>query len=223
MNNEVRNEVRCAALLFDLDGVLINSTPAVTRVWRRWAIAHGFDPAKIVSLAHGRPSRATIAELLPGADVAQEDRLVEQMEIDDLEGVIAWPGAQQLLQNLPPDRWTIATSCTRQLALVRLNAAGLPVPLTMVTASDVRIGKPDPEPYLKAAANLGFSASDCIVVEDVPAGIRAGKAASARVIAFTTTVERGELEGANPDWVVASCAKIAVRLESDGLLLSLMM
>ncbi len=174
-------------------------------------------------MAHGRPSRSTIAELLPGANVQQEDRVVEQMEIEDLEGAVALPGAQQLLQNLPPDRWTIATSCTRQLALVRLRAAGVPVPHTMVTASDVKIGKPDPEPYLKAAANLGFAASDCIAVEDVPAGIRAGKAAGARVIAFPTTVGRGELEGANPDWIVADCTQIAARHENDGLLLRLLM
>jgi mannitol-1-/sugar-/sorbitol-6-phosphatase len=213
--------IRCSALLFDLDGVLIDSTPAVSRVWHRWAVVHGFDPGKVVKMAHGRPSRTTIRELLPNADVQKEDREVERMEIEDLDGVVLLPGARQLLESLPRDRWTIATSSTRPLAEVRLRAAGVPIPKTMVTASDVKIGKPDPEPYLKAAAILNYAASDCVVVEDVPAGIRSGKAAGARVIAFLTMIERGELQSAGPDWIVQNCAKISARAEEGGLLLSL--
>jgi len=213
--------IRCSALLFDLDGVLIDSTPAVARVWHRWAIAHGFDPETVVRMAHGRPSRATIAELLPHADVEMEDRKVERMEIEDLEGVVALPGARQLLESLPPVRWTIATSCTRPLAEVRLRAAGLLIPKTMITSSEVKNGKPDPEPYLKAAAILHRTASDCVVVEDVPAGIRAGKAAGARVVAFPTTMERRELELAGADWIVRNCAELAAHNENDGLVLSL--
>jgi mannitol-1-/sugar-/sorbitol-6-phosphatase len=195
-------EIRCSALLFDLDGVLIDSTPAVERVWSGWAVEHGFDPAKVVHLAHGRPSRTTIRELLPNADLDLEDREVERREIQDLDGVVLLPGAGRLLRSLPPERWTIATSCTRALAEVRLRAAGLPVPKTMITSSDVKIGKPDPEPYLKAAAKLGFAPSDCIVVEDAAAGVRAGKAAGARVIAFLTTMIRRDLEDAGADWIV---------------------
>ena len=196
--------IRCSALLFDLDGVLIDSTPAVSRVWHRWAVEHGFDPETVVRMAHGRPSRTTIRELLPGVDIDidHEDREVERREIADLDGVVLLPGARELLNILPPERWTIATSCTRPLAEVRLRAAGLPIPKTMITSSDVKIGKPDPEPYLKAAAKLGFAASDCIVVEDVPAGIRAGKAAGARVIAFLTTMARSDLEDAGADRIV---------------------
>jgi len=213
--------IGCSALLFDLDGVLIDSTPAVARVWHRWAVAHGFDPEAVVRMAHGRPSRTTIAELLPNADVEREDREVERMEIEDLDGVVQLPGAQQLLASLPPDRWTIATSCTRPLAEVRLRAARLPIPKTMITSSEVKDGKPAPEPYLKAAAILHRSAPDCVVVEDVPAGIRAGKASGARVIAFPTTVERRELESAGADWIVRNCAEIAARAENNGLVLSL--
>jgi sugar-phosphatase len=138
--------IRCSALLFDMDGVLIDSTPAVARVWYRWAVEHGFDPEKVVHMAHGRPSRTTIREFLPNADIEREDREVERREIEDLEGVVLLPGARQLLNILPPERWTIATSCTRPLAEVRLRAAGLPVPETMITSSDVKIGKPDPSP-----------------------------------------------------------------------------
>jgi sugar-phosphatase len=215
--------IRCSGLLFDLDGVLIDSTPAVARVWHRWAIEHGLDPETVVRMAHGRPSRATIRELLPKADIDidREDREVERREMEDLDGVVLLPGALQLLNILPPERWNIATSCTRPLAEVRLRAAGLPIPKTMITSSDVKIGKPDPEPYLKAAAKLGFAASDCIVVEDAPAGVRAGKAAGARVIAFLTTMIRRDLEDAGADWIVQDCADIAACNDDGGLQLSL--
>jgi sugar-phosphatase len=213
--------IRCSALLFDLDGVLIDSTPAVSRVWYRWAVEHGLVPETVVRMAHGRPSRSTIRELLPNADIDHEDREVERREIGDLDGVVLLPGARELLNILPPERWTIATSCTRPLAEVRLRAAGLPIPKTMITSSDVKIGKPDPEPYLKAAAKLGFAASDCIVVEDVPAGIRAGKAAGARVIALLTTVARRDLEDAGAGWIVQNCADIVASNDGDGLKLGL--
>ena len=216
--------IRCTGLLLDLDGVLIDSTPAVARVWQRWAVEHGLDPETVVRMAHGRPSRTTIRELLPNADidrVDKEDREVERREMEDLDGVVLLPGARRLLNSLPPKRWNIATSCTRPLAEVRLRAAGLPILKTMITSSDVKIGKPDPEPYLKAAAKLGFAASDCVVVEDTPAGVRAGKAAGARVIAFLTTMIRRDLEDAGADWIVQNCADIAACNDDGGLQLSL--
>jgi mannitol-1-/sugar-/sorbitol-6-phosphatase len=212
-------QIHCKALLFDLDGVLIDSTPAVARVWRRWALEHGFDPQRVVKMAHGRPSRITIKELLPGADVGTEDKEVERREIEDLEGVVPLPGARELLTSLPRERWTIATSGTRPLAEVRLRAAGLPIPATMITSSEVKHGKPDPEPYVKAAAALHQPASDCVVVEDAPAGIASGKSAGARVIAFPTTMDRGELQRA--DWLVRNCADIVARVENDELVLEL--
>jgi len=216
--------IHCSALLFDLDGVLVDSTPAVARVWHRWAVEHGFDPETVVRVAHGRPSRTTIRELLHNTephdhdhddDIDREDREVERREMEDLDGVVLLPGARELLNILPPERWTIATSCTRPLAEVRWRAAGLPIPKTMITSSDVKFGKPDPEPYLKAAANLGFAASGCIVVEDAPAGVRAGKAAGARVIAFLTTMTRRDLEDAGADWIVQNCADIAASATSN--------
>ena len=213
--------IPCCGLLFDMDGVLIDSTPAVARVWHRWAVAHGLDPETVVRMAHGRPSRTTIRELLPNADIEAEDREVERSEMEDLDGVVLLPGARQLLESLPSDRWTIATSCTRPLAEVRLRAAGLPIPKTMITSSDVKIGKPHPEPYLKAAAILNCGASDCLVVEDAPAGVLAGRAAGCRVIAFPTTMERSELENAGANWIVRNCADIAACSEGDRLLLSL--
>ncbi len=201
-------QVQCSALLFDLDGVLINSTPAVARVWRQWAIERGFNPEEVVSRAHGRPSLTTVREYLPNADHQKENREVERREIEDLEGVVPLPGALELLASLPQDRWTIVTSCTRPLAEVRIKAAGLPLPKKMITSNDITHGKPNPEPFLKGAALLGFPAKDCIVFEDVPAGVRAGKSAHARVAAFTTTVEEAALRESGADWVLKGCSDV---------------
>lgn len=200
--------LQCAALLFDLDGVLINSTPAVARVWRRWAVEHGFDPEEVVTRAHGRPSLTTVKEYLPHADHEAENREVERREIEDIEGVVPLPGALELLASIPEGRWTIVTSCTRPLAEVRIRAAGLPLPKKLITSNDIVQGKPHPEPYLKGAAVLGFAATECVVFEDVPAGIQSGKAAGARVIAYTTTAPEPVLRNAGADWVLRSCADV---------------
>jgi len=202
-------QITCSALLFDLDGVLIDSTPAVIRVWTQWAMAHGFDPGEVVRKAHGRPSVSTIRDYLPHGDHEAENGKVESGELADLDGVVPLPGARELLDALPSNRWTIVTSCTRPLAGVRLRAAGLPVPKLLVTCDDIKNGKPDPEPYLKGASLLGVPVMDCVVVEDAPAGIRAGKAAGARVIACTTTASRSEVKDAGADWIVDGCDSIS--------------
>jgi len=202
-------QISCRALLFDLDGVLVDSTPAVERVWTKWALKRGFDPKETVRRAHGRPSLTTIRELLPDADHEKENREVERCEIEDIEGVIAAPGALALLTSLPPSQWTIVTSCTRALAEVRIRAAGLPVPENFITSSDIQNGKPHPEPYLKGAALLGIPAGDCVVVEDAPAGIRAGKAAGARVIGLLAISPVSELLDAGATWVVKNCSSIS--------------
>jgi len=198
----------CRAVLFDLDGVLVDSTPAVARAWAGWAREHGFEPDEVVKKAHGRPSISTIRELLPHADHAAEDREMERREIADVEGVVPLPGAMELLQALPLERWAIVTSCTRALAGVRIDAAGLPKPKHLITATDVKHGKPDPEPYLAGARILALPASECIVIEDAPAGIRAGKAAGARVLALRTTASDAELQQASADWIVNDCADL---------------
>jgi sugar-phosphatase len=214
-------QVHCSALLFDLDGVLIDSTPAVARVWRRWAIEHGFNPGEVIARAHGRPSLTTVQEYLPLADHEAENHKVELREIEDLEGVVPLPGTLELLSSLPVNRWTIVTSSTRPLAEVRIKAAGLPLPPLLITSSDITHGKPHPEPYLKAASLLGFSANDCIVVEDAPAGIESGKAAGARVVAFLTTVATSVLRSAGPDWILNNCADIRLVSSNARLQLSL--
>src|SRR6202163_2326270 len=208
--------IRCRGVLFDLDGVLVDSTPAVARVWAGWAHEHGFDPEEVVKKAHGRPSITTIRELLPHADHAAEDREVERREIADTDGVVPLPGAMELLQALPLERCAIVTSCTRALAHVRIGAGGLRKPRYLVTATDVEHGKPDPEPYLKGAQILGVPAADCLVVEDAPAGIRAGKAAGARVLALRTTASDAELQQAGADWIVDDCAELFLDSSAAG-------
>jgi len=212
-------KIQCRGVLFDLDGVLVDSTPAVARVWTQWAIKHGFVPEEVVRRAHGRPSITTIRELLPHADYDAENREVERGEIEDVAGVIPLPGALEILAAIPQDRWAIATSCTRRLAEVRIRAAGLPLPKHMIMSNDVQRGKPDPEPYIKAAKILGLATGDCIVIEDAPAGIRAGKAAGARVLALRTTAPDTELLESGADWIANDLSSLRLAsTNSDGSL-----
>ena len=215
--------IQCRGVLFDLDGVLVDSTPAVARVWTIWANKHRFDPQETVRKAHGRPSLATIRELLPNADHAAENAIVEGMEIEDLEDVVALPGAAELLRALPTEKWTVVTSCTRRLALVRLRAAGLPIPAKLVTSNDITNGKPHPEPFLQGAKLLGFAPAQCVVFEDAPAGIRAGKAAGTRVIALQTTEQDNFLRQAGADWIVADCSSVHVDGANSGQEISLVL
>jgi len=209
-------KIQCQGVLFDLDGVLADSTPAVSRVWTIWAKKYGLDPEETIRKAHGRPSITTIRELLLNGDHETENAIVERMEIEDIDGVIPLPGAVELLNALPANRWTIVTSCTRPLALVRLHAAGLPIPVKLVTSNDITNGKPHPEPYLAGANLLGLAAADCLVFEDAPAGIRAGKAAGARVIALQTTERDELLHQAGADWIVKDCDSVRVRGSNSG-------
>jgi mannitol-1-/sugar-/sorbitol-6-phosphatase len=214
-------KVSTQALLFDLDGVLVNSIPAVERVWSRWARERGFNVQEVLHRAHGRPSIETLRYLLPDADHEAENRLVEQAEIEDLEGIVPLPGVKELLAGLPHSRWAIVTSCTRPLAEARVRAAGLPLPKLFITANEITHGKPHPEPYRKGAAGLGFRPEECIVVEDALAGIAAGKSADARVIAVTSTTSITDLITAKPDWIVKDCSAIQLKTSEPELQLTL--
>jgi sugar-phosphatase len=162
-----------------------------------------------------------VREYLPDADHEAENRIVERSEIEDLEGVVPLPGARELLDHLPRNRWTIVTSSTRPLAEVRLRAAGLSIPKKLITSSDITNGKPHPEPYLKGASVLRFPPGECIVLEDAPAGIRAGRAAGARVIAFKTTAHESALREAGADWILNNCADIRLLDSGSDLKLEL--
>jgi sugar-phosphatase len=183
----------CQAVLFDLDGVLVDSTPCVTRVWSQWARHHGLDPGRILHVAHGKKAIETVQTVAPEFDAEHEFRIIEKMELEDTDGLRLLPGAKELLSVIPPERYTIVTSGTRRLATKRLEAVGLRVPMTMITADDVSRGKPDPEPYLAGAKAVGFSATECLVFEDAPSGIRSAQAAGAPAIGVATTYQAEEI------------------------------
>jgi sugar-phosphatase len=177
----------CQAVLFDLDGVLVDSTPCVTRVWSQWASHHGLDPQQVIHVAHGQKAIETVRKVAPQLDPEREFRVIEKMELEDTDGLRLLPGAKELLNALPRDHYTIVTSGSRRLATKRLETVGLPVPANMVSADEVANGKPHPEPYLAGAAGLGYAASECLVFEDAPSGIRSAMAAGATVIGVSTT------------------------------------
>ena len=168
---------RCAAILFDLDGVLVDSTRSVERQWRIWADEQGISGDAVMAVAHGVRSIEVIRAVAPQLDAEEEVRKLEGREADDHDGVIAMPGAFELVGSVPEGCWGVVTSGTRLLATERLHLFGIPIPKVMVTADDVTNGKPHPEPYLKGAELLGLDPAQCLVIEDAPAGIRAAHAA----------------------------------------------
>ena len=199
----------CAAILFDLDGVLVDSTGSVTRQWRRWAEEHNLDPQKVLEIAHGVRTIEIVRTLAPHLDAEAEVKRIEKREADDQEGVAVMAGAAELLKAIPEGRWCVVTSGTRYLATARLKLANLPTPNVLVSAEDVSKGKPDPEPYLMGAKLLGMKPAECLVVEDAPAGIRAAHGGGMKAIAITSTYPASELrEG---DAVVQKLPQIKVR------------
>ncbi len=176
------------ALLFDMDGTIVNSIAVAERVWTSWAERHGLDAASFLPTIHGRRGIETITELgLSGVDAQTEVDALHLAEMDDVDGIEAIEGAAAFLASLPPDRWAIVTSAPRELATLRLEATGLPIPPVFVTAEDVEQGKPAPDCFLLAAKRLGKNIEDCLIFEDAPAGIQAGESAGASVVVVTTT------------------------------------
>ncbi|MFE1170737.1 HAD family hydrolase [Nocardiopsis sp. NPDC058789] len=208
------------AVLFDIDGTLVDSTGAVERTWRLWGEAHGIDPEEILAVSHGRRSEDTVAMFLPEAQVAEATAELEELELADLDGVSALPAARELLSALPSPRWAAVTSGSRRLMRTRLEAAELPVPEVLVTADDVSEGKPHPQGYLRAAAALGFDPARCLVVEDAPAGVRAGLASGAAVLAVATSHSRTELEGIGATELIDNLTFCTLETTRGGLVLS---
>lgn len=192
-----------AALLFDMDGTLIDSTPVIERRWRDWATRCGFDGDAVIHFCHGRPSVLTVRQFRgpePSDDeIRAEAAAVEASMYEDGTGVRAIPGAAALLAALPPERWAVVTSASHAGALVRFEQAGLPRPGVLIGVDDVTRGKPDPEGYRGAAQRLGVDPAACLVLEDAPAGILAGRAAGARILALATTFPEVELDA--EDWL----------------------
>lgn len=196
-----------------MDGVLVDSRPAVERVWRHWARRHGLDAGKLIRSAHGRRTSDTLRELAPHLDLGAEVAWLDTAELDDRGPLHPLPGAATMVAALTGTLWAIVTSAGPVLATRRLQTAGLPLPEVLVSGTDVRTGKPSPEGYLLAAERLKVSPSDCAVMEDTPYGIAAGRAAGAQVIALTTTHPPEALVEA--DLIVPDLG--SVRVERDGL------
>ncbi|WP_405938239.1 HAD-IA family hydrolase [Streptomyces sp. NBC_00726] len=173
------------AVLFDLDGVLVDSMPLISRLLDRWADLHRLDRALVHRTAHGRREAELAAELVPSSDPGEQVALMQHWQLTEFHGCRPCPGAAELIERLDERQWAVVTSGSGPVARGRLRAAGLPTPKTMITADDVVRGKPDPEPYLRAAAELGVTSAQCVVIEDAPSGAAAGLAAGMRLIAVT--------------------------------------
>lgn len=185
--------VECQAILFDMDGTLVDSTPVVERQWRRFAERHALDYAQIMKISHGRRNQETIREIAPHLATAEIFAEFDAMEIEDRGGVVAVGGSADLLGRLAGHERAVVTSASRALARSRLKAVQLPVPDVLIGADDVEHGKPDPEGYLAAARRLGVERGACVVFEDTVPGLEAARAAGMRGIGLTTTYSRREL------------------------------
>ncbi|GAB1691169.1 HAD-IA family hydrolase [Krasilnikovia sp. M28-CT-15] len=176
-----------AAVLFDMDGTLVDSTAVVERTWRSFADRHQVELSRILAVSHGRRTEETVAEFVSaGVDVAAEARRIAAEEVADTEGITAVPGAGELLARLPRGSWAMVTSAGRRLAEARMAAAGLPMPDVTISADDVTAGKPDPEGYLAAAARLGVAPESTLVFEDAEAGLLAARRCGARTVVVGT-------------------------------------
>jgi len=207
----------CSAILFDLDGVLVDSTKAVDREWRQWAARKGVDGDAIMAIAHGVRSIEVIRRVAPHLDAEAEANAIENHEAGDQRGVTVMPGAAELLQSIPDGGWGVVTSGSRLLATNRLRYCGLPVPAALVTSDDVTHGKPHPEPYLKGAGLLRANPEECLVVEDAPAGIQSARAGGMKVVGITSTYSAAKL--AEADAIVQRLGRIQVTANGTGKLL----
>jgi len=196
-------------ILFDLDGVLVDSTECVERAWRTWAARRGLDPERVMQVAHGRRTIETVSLVAPHLSLADEVAALEGVEAHTTEGVYEIPGARELLERLPRDAWAIVTSGVRAVATLRIRHTGLPMPRVLVCADEIRRGKPDPEGYLTAAARLGRAPADCVVIEDTPPGLEAARAAGMRSIGIAGTYPASVLTA---DLVVPSLTSLPAEL-----------
>lgn len=201
-------EFECEAILFDLDGVLVDSTKSVIAVWTAWSERNGIPPAKTLSVIHGRRTVEGLQILAPHLDLKSEVERIESSITVKKGGTIAIPGAAELLKALPEGRWAVVTSGLREFAKVRLKDANLPVPRVLVAAEDVANGKPHPEPYLKGAKLLRTRPSECLVFEDAMAGIQSARAGGMKTIGIATTYAAEELQQANA--VIPSLLEVTV-------------
>ncbi len=209
--------VQAQGMLFDMDGVLVSSIASANRCWKLWAKHYGVPNWQDVKIPHGTRAEEIVKLLAPHADVTEGLHRIEDMEIADVHDIVTLPGALDLLQSMPLERWAIVTSATDRLLVARLRAAGLPQPDRLISANMVTRGKPDPQPYLMGAARLGVSAADCLVFEDAPSGVQAGVAADAHVVGVLGTTPAEKLLADGASWLVPSLAAVRAVASADGL------
>lgn len=205
------------AVLFDMDGTLVDSTQAVNRSWLRWGAEAGLGPS-FTGAEHGVPARQMIATLVAAELVEESVARLTELELSDTDGVTILAGAAELMASIPEARRAIVTSCGRKLCLVRLDAANFSAPLTVVTIDDTSRGKPFPEPFLEAAARLGVDPARCVVVEDAPAGLEAARAAGCATIGVVGTHLAADLVA---DLVVPGLDRLRVSVQEDGVVFHL--
>lgn len=206
--------IKCKAILFDMDGTLVDSTKCVEAIWGRWAERHGMPLNEILWASHGRRTLDTLREVAPHLDIAHEASLLDAEEMEFTEGTKAVQGAATLLRTLPHNSWAVVTSASRAIATLRLECVGLPVPAVLVTADDIAEGKPSPAGYQMAAARLRVAPDQCLVIEDTPAGILAGRSAGMQVLALTTTYPAATLLNAH---CVEDFCQTQIFVTSDGI------
>jgi sugar-phosphatase len=207
--------ISCSAVLFDLDGVLVDSTAYVERQWRDWAARRGLDVEPFLRVCHGRRAVETIRLAAPELDAEAEVARFPEFVTDDGVRLDAVPGARDLLQGLPGGLWGVVTSGVRASAGRRMREAGLPTPRVLVGAEDVAHGKPSPEGYLLAAEQLDVAPIGCVVIEDAPAGLEAARAAGMRALGFAYTHSRDELRGAS--LIIAQLPVVMSRPIDEGI------
>lgn len=210
MSNDL-GERSFAAVIFDMDGTLVDSTPAVVRSWMTWAQERGIPAERLLGW-HGVPAASIVTALVPPEEVDDALARITELEVGDVADIVVLPGVLDAFDALVGAHFAIATSCTRDLADARIGAAQLPSPEVVVTVDDVTHGKPDPEPFLTAAARLGVDPADCLVVEDAPMGLQAARSAGCATLAVTTTTPAEELEA---DLVVTDLSQVRFEV-TDG-------
>lgn len=214
------SEIRCKAILFDMDGTLVDSTAIVERAWGNWAARHNLSLPDILAYSHGRPTMSTLERFRPGHDHTSDLEELAQFEETETSGILAVPGAAEILdvmqkQNHP---WALVTSAWRKLAETRVLAAGLPLPTVIVPIDEIQNGKPDPEGFLHAAAQLDVAPRDCVVFEDTRPGIDAGLRAGMQVIALLTTCPPEQL---NHKPLIRDFRDVQIHLEGEFLKIQL--
>ena len=211
--------ITCRALLFDLDGTLIDSTDRVLRLWQWWAADHGIDYQSLLGLVLGRTAIETIQIVAPHLVAEDEIEALETEEISDMRDVHIYPGTLGILERLDGTPWAIVTSGSERVAKARMGHVGLAHPPVLITADQIQRGKPAPDAYLLAAKRLGVEPQDCVVIEDAPIGVAAGKAAGMRVVAIASSHAPDELQDA--DVIVGALEQLGILTDDGAIILRL--